>query len=371
MVNFYLPSKEHCDAIVEASDSFIKKEMIWNGFETVQYNYRVPKYSDFHEFKAWELRGLTFVYDGKGNWTRHLMLHKFFNVYETPENQYHILKNKGIQRVQEKLDGSMIRFVRFPDGNWFAKTKFAFESDQASAANKILDNDPELLDFLEYCESNDCSPIFEYVSPDNKVVIQYYDDKLELLQIRDNKTGEYKRFRSQCNYYSEAYQFAALQDYRTFNDYLKKADDDEVEEFEGWVITFDDGHMAKLKTNWYVLNHRLIEDFSRIDYIIENTVNETIDDILAKIKDDEFQAHVEYKRDKFLTWFNNKVSNISFLTSQYTGDRKAFAIQFREREDFSVIMNALDNGAQSAVKRYVLKRIRTLSGANLLYEEMK
>ena len=60
-----------------------------------------------------------------------------------------------------------------------AKTKVGFDNDQAIHANNILNSDEELKSFVKYTLDNRIAAIFELTSPANRIVVKYYDSKLE------------------------------------------------------------------------------------------------------------------------------------------------------------------------------------------------
>jgi len=81
-MEFYLPSKEECDKICEQTDAFYKTERVIEGQEVVMYDYRLASISDFRDYKAFELRGITFV-KNNNSWERNILMNKFFNVEQT------------------------------------------------------------------------------------------------------------------------------------------------------------------------------------------------------------------------------------------------------------------------------------------------
>ena len=266
----------------------------------------------------------------------------------------------------------MIRFILFPDGKWIAKAKMSFVSDLAIRAQKIFDENIELHDFLDHCIWKDVSPIFELTSPENKIVLQYHHEELSVLQIRDNETGEYLPATHEINQYSSMYHMTQDQIYPSINDYLKEAESDETEEFEGWVLTFDDGHIVKLKTKWYIGQHRALEDFSRIDYIISCIMNDTLDDMIARLDDTDFKASVYGKLSVFRKWYFRKLKYIEKVNKGFAiaGDRKTFVLEHKGSPDFHIIMKSLKYGPKDALDQYINKQITTLSGALNFYDRI-
>jgi len=76
-----LPTREEALQITENSEAFYVTERIIEGQKVEMYDYRLASLSDFVDNDAFELRGLTFVYDEDSNeWDRNILLNKFFNI---------------------------------------------------------------------------------------------------------------------------------------------------------------------------------------------------------------------------------------------------------------------------------------------------
>lgn len=191
--------KAEADIIVSNNNAFIKKEENINGCNVVQYNYFVANEKDFIEplksdpkLDGFELRGLTFIQNpDSGEWVRFLQLHKFFNLNQVALTQENLFKNLVVTSIREKADGSLINFVKFPNGKIVAKSKFGFESEQAIEANNIYLNTIELQNFVKHCFDNNLQPLFEYISPYNRIVVRYNSESLRLIQVRNSQTGKY------------------------------------------------------------------------------------------------------------------------------------------------------------------------------------
>lgn len=189
-MNFYLPTREECQEIVKNNETFYCTSRNVDGFDVELYDYRLASYTDYLDNNAWELRGLCFV-NNNGVWERNILMNKFFNLNETKDWMLEDVQNKRVTRVQDKLDGSVISFVKLPSGKIVAKSKMSFDSDQAKMAQDIFDNSYELQGMVETIMNDNKTAIFELISPFNQIVLPYNETELRLLQIRDNKTGEY------------------------------------------------------------------------------------------------------------------------------------------------------------------------------------
>jgi RNA ligase len=252
-------TREQCKAITEKSDAFYVTERVVEGQKVEMYDYRLASISDFVDNNAFELRGLTFIYDSENDcWQENKLLQKFFNVGQTCGWMYDDVKNKKILRIQNKDDGSIISFCRFKNGNIRAKSKMSFESDQANMAQDIFMNNFNIRKFVTDMLNTNHVPVFELVGYQNQIVLNYKQDKeLILLQIRD-KDGNYLSKEKMRNL-ADVYKINVADDFENMSlDELLKLKEVSQDDIEGLVITFDDGQMAKIKINKYLQLHGLI-----------------------------------------------------------------------------------------------------------------
>lgn len=135
-----------------------------------------------------ECRGLIFDLEGR---IMSRPFHKFFNVNEKEETQAHMLDLSRPHIVMDKLDGSMIRPVRM-HGLIRLATKMGV-TDTAIEAERLIDE--EQYTWLEDMMANGLTPIFEYVAPTNKIVVEYAEAKLILTAVRETVSGEYRSLR--------------------------------------------------------------------------------------------------------------------------------------------------------------------------------
>ena len=110
------------------------------------------------------------------------------------------IKHKKIIRVQEKLDGSVINFVKFPDGSFIAKSKMSFDSEHAKMAQDIFNSNPKIEGLVKRLNAEGLVGIFELCSPFLQIVLPYNETELKLIQVRNNETGVYLN-NNEMNYY--------------------------------------------------------------------------------------------------------------------------------------------------------------------------
>lgn len=270
---FSIPSLSRCNELVESSDCFYKKTEIVNGVPITSFTYRLASYSDFNQPYARNMRGITFRED-----TGKLVaapFWKFFNYGENPFTEESAVNTWRPTMVGDKLDGSLVYFYEL-DGTLQAKTKFHCFSGQAASALKYAQEHTwmhdTLLDFVE----NGYTPMFEYVAPDNQIVLQYPQEDLVYLGIRNLVSGEllesvpreFKNFTQ-----PERYTMAVpdILDYCKHTDQLK----------EGFVVHFENGELVKFKTRKYLdIFHTLNSIQSSDKYVASLVLHDQLDDLL-------------------------------------------------------------------------------------------
>jgi len=370
---FNIPTYDEANAIIERNDAFYKSCYVIDGIEVEVFNYRLAQGSDFVNEKAEELRGLTFVKQDDGSWKRYLMLHKFFNVNQTEGYMLEDLKDRKVVHTQHKFDGSMIRFIMLPNGKVVAKTKMDFDNEQAIAANRILQENETLYTFVRDSLNSGKAAIFEYVAPTNRIVIPYKDEKLVLLQVRDEETGEY---------FDPLYAIDPGVDVAKHIVNVEKIEThlavaEFKEDVEGWVLTLDNGMMCKVKTQWYCDRHRLLTvDAYHEDSIIEHILNETFDDLIATLDhDDPVRENMNKVLEKIRSWIKVATVDVEVELDMFHGDfnssRKDYAIESNKDPLFSVVMKVIDgNDIYDELVSYIRRNTNRLETAREFLKEI-
>lgn len=361
----FLPDRYYCNKLTkDFPEVFFKKETVIEGYNVEIYNYMFASYKDFKENSAQELRGITFVLDGE-QWVRHLALNKFHNVNENEDWNFEILKDKKITNVQDKRDGSLITFVKFPNGVIRAKSKMSFDSDQAKMAQEIFDKDANLRSYVKTAMSLGDSPIFELTSPHNQIVLNYSNTELTLLQVR-RSSGVYFSRRSLMTI-SLAYNISLTEQLELHSlEYLMKYREI-AKNIEGWVVTFEDGMLAKIKTEDYLSKHSIFTEL-REDVIINLTLDEKIDDVLSELNGEkkkfvEKVVELTLKNTASLL-ADYKILRKSFF-NDFNSDRKSFALENVGNPLFGLVMRNIskNNSNEEVVKNYIKQKCNSLSSA--------
>jgi T4 RnlA family RNA ligase len=350
--NYSLPSYEEAVELCSYEESpFYETKIEVDGFPVSIFNYRLAQYSDFNEpieskpnLKAFEMRGLTFVFDKDGSlYKRYVLLEKFFNLNQVPDSMYSVVKNYKIRYVNNKEDGSIASFVKLPNGKVVGKSKMGFDNDQANGINKIYKTNPDVKSFVDWALNNDIVPIFEYVAPHNRIVLRYSEEELILLRLRDLNTGKHIDIKDHLDKIGSI-KIAPFEDDDTLDGLIEKSKTEA--EREGWIVQFDNDHMVKIKTDWYCQRHGLLtNDIYREHIIIGYILDDKIDDILGQIPEDEKEAHLRIQKIISIVkrTLNKKVVEIESAYNDFVksgSDKKDYALNHRiGNENFPFVMN--------------------------------
>jgi len=308
-----------------------------------------------------ELRGI--IFDTNGN-IMSRPFHKFFNVNERLETMSYYIDMTQPHVIMEKMDGSMVRPVRM-NGRLRLATKMGV-TEIAEEAEKLLTE--EQRDWLGQVMLSGVTPIFEYIAPTNKIVIDYSEPKLVLLAMRNNISGNY------CMPHLSPFDIVPM--YGSvdvgLDEYITRAR--EMQGREGDIIRFANGQMLKIKNDWYVRIHRTKDLIRTERNIADIIVNEQLDDVLPLLDATDLTIVREYEQ-RFDAALENVLGRLEGLVTLarvlHGGVKKDVAINFIpnliNKEDSSFIFSALDG---KELRPLVIKKIKDSVGNGPKYEAM-
>jgi RNA ligase len=174
----------------------------------------------------------------------------------------------------------MIRPIPTPEG--FRLGTKAGITDVAMNAEVFVADKPHYARFIHKCLLMNVTPLFEWCSRKNRVVIDYPEDNLILTGMRYNDTGFYLDYEVMKNYGTswsipvvQAVDGLAVQNIELFVKQVREWEDD-----EGVVVRFDNGHMCKVKSADYVLRHRSKEAINQEKNVIDCILGDAVDDLV-------------------------------------------------------------------------------------------
>jgi len=233
-----------------------------------------------------ECRGIKFNRDGS---ILARPFHKFFNVGE--KEHHHDIDWAREHIIMHKLDGSMVHGACI-DGQPYLMTR-AGHTDVAQAAEKHMSDGVHSIVILSELLPQ-FTPIFEYTSPDNRIVIKYERPEITLLAVRDNLTGHYWPY-EQLERLAEWHGVPlapTLMDEKVTDPVEFLSHVKQLEELEGYVIAFDNGHRLKTKAEDYLLKHRTKSYFEQEKDVLRIVLEGKTDDLMAII-DEEGQEKLK------------------------------------------------------------------------------
>lgn len=270
-----------------------------------------------------ECRGLIFSPDGELLSRRY---HKFFNMNEREETQGNIVTNRTADQeyvVLDKLDGSMITPILLEDKFIRWGTKMGF-SDVAQRAEIFAASRANYTRFAKDMHSMRITPLFEYVAPTNRIVIPYAEENLILTGLRDMIHGNYYAYRTMqdlANIYDIPIVDYFQGDWRNVH---------AMEHLEGAILRFEDGHMVKIKADWYVGIHKALDSLRFEKDVLAYILDGTIDDIKANVAEDIRRKIDQYAEGVMLvTARETEKIFSSVMDIRKKGiDRKTFAVKY-------------------------------------------
>ena len=253
-----------------------------------------------------ECRGL--IFDSASGELLSRPYHKFFNVGERPELAMDEVDMSANHVILEKLDGSMIRpiLVANSTSTEFRLGTKAGITDVAMNAEVWVAKNPSYVEFIRMALIHNLTPIFEWCSRKNRIVVDYPEDRLVLTAVRHNEKGFYLPHRALSNFALD-YQLDLVKvinsdsgDIQTLVDTIRAWESD-----EGVVVRFDaprphggrhQGHMMKIKADAYVVLHRSKDAISNEKNIIAVVINDQIDDLLPILTESDAKRLREFQR---------------------------------------------------------------------------
>lgn len=228
---------------------------------------------------------------------------KFFN-YKELENRDNLSK-ETIQLsewpdedylVTEKLDGSLAVVFQYDNELMYASSG-NLEGKYPRVFKKWIEANLTPLSMKALKEiTKEYTLMFEYLSPDNQIVVEYPEEKMVLHGIIHTKSGkevyEYDKIRSVAEALGvevvKRYMITLeeMLDFQASNSTTRNS---RTVETEGFVILFENGQRLKIKTQEYMDLHFVATIFmdnintkSKVEYITGLILDNEVDDILAE-----------------------------------------------------------------------------------------
>jgi RNA ligase len=302
-----------------------------------------------------QLRGVTF--DSNGD-ILSLPFHKFYNVNEREETSFELLKDLDAT-IYEKLDGTMIHFF-IHKGELKASSRTSSFTYHAQLALKFVDRNPDLKNNIIKTVQSGYTPMFEYCSPGNQILVHYPKARLVYLTSRNRTTGDY--------IHEDCYEDVPLKYNFKFSEILNHT---HYQDFEGYVCYLGN-KIVKVKNNWYFENKFKEENLFRIynksvfnlfKIVIQDN---SFDDLIAK-SPKEYKQILRMLKEEYSNDFLVESTRIKNL---YQKVKRKFDRQNKETrydmvkliketcpEDFSLIIQCHNQPEEKAIKEMIDKKL--------------
>lgn len=319
-----------------------------------------------------ECRGIKF--DKQGNLLAR-PLHKFFNLGEKEETRMENIDFSEPHVIMDKLDGSMIHTI-YHDNRIRFCTKMGMTEIAEDALAWVEDNYGVTFDiWARMLFGMGLTPIFEWCSPANRVVIDYGDTpKFTLLALRVNLTGEYLPLDSGPARLCSV-PIVETRNVSSTEDFLVAVS--AMRDIEGFIVAFEDGTRFKIKTDEYVQLHRVVDETSVPRIVAALVLNGGLDDTIAKVppkRAEAIRGYATVLHDAIHTIAVDLDNWVGEAVLLYGDDRKSIATKFvAENVDpkmKSLFFRALDKNKEGVFGfEVVTDYLKTKTGRNVHWEE--
>lgn len=253
---------------------------------------------------------------------------------------------------QEKRDGSLLRI-------WYYKDKWRISTSGTIDANKAIIDIPsckyksfgdmfrdifttydEDLDVLDYTYTYS----FEMTSPDNKIVVDYENNELTLIGIRDNQLNK-----ELDPYMANPFTNIKCANRFKFSNLANALENiNNKHNFEGLVLCDNHFKRVKIKTDEYLALAKIADETSSDRGILRLILENKVDDVQTKL------PQVRKRIEKIQSFIRDEIENIFTLYQQidFTKDRKDIAFQLRGNPYSAFVFRRLNNPDYDFVEDY-------------------
>jgi RNA ligase len=334
-----------------------------NWYKVINYTVALEetfKGSDYESEILKECRGL--IFDSETGSIISRPYHKFFNVGERKDTQLSQIDLNLSHIILEKLDGSMIRPIPTKEG-FRLGTKSGI-TDVSMNAEIFISDKSEYSDLILSMLDAGMTPIFEWCSRKNRIVIDYPQDQLILTAIRNTTIGNYLPYWNLIEisqYYNVPLVRSISSEFNNIQDIVnqvRKWDDG-----EGVIVRFLNGHMVKIKAEEYVLRHKSKNCIDQEKNVIEIIINDSVDDLIPLLSSEDSNKIRKFEK---LFWksvddISSEMLNIYNAGNIMYPDKKDFAVEFVQKKILPIhapIMYEIKSGKEP--KSVIVGMIRKL-----------
>lgn len=331
-MNYEFPNIKNIDQITSAirgRDEFIINER--DEFTVILYRINFidtfPPVTTIDHAIRRELRGIKF---GSNGLTIARPYHKFFNINERPETIEEDIDWNQKFDILEKLDGSMVHpMLVKKDLIWCTK---AGPTDVSAPAQIYAEQaKSNYIDFSLSLINEGWTPLFEWCSNKNRIVLPYPEDHLILTGVRRIIEGQYMSM-DQMHDAIKPFDIPMVKcwpgTFEGINAFNKEVED--LKDEEGYVFRFNDGHMVKRKNIWYLQLHKIKELFQWEKDIWRLIISGNVDDAKS-FMDEADKKRINAFADDLLEIIDFKAETLKWVViaakDNLNESKKRFAVE--------------------------------------------
>lgn len=353
------------------SDTFFFSDQVLDGITYRIFNYRLSSYSEFLKPNALWCRGTMFRMDELPVLVCR-PIQKFFNLNENPMTMGLDLSPENIDFIDIKADGSLIStFIH--NGELRVKSKGSLNSIQVQAAMDFLNKNPSFAQELYYLTELGFTIDLEYCSPFNRIVLLYDGEYLTPLHGIKLDNGQFADIHS---FLGEPPQPNCYDSFPNIRKFLVKRMNNVTKDLpsliancpgetdiEGYIVRLKSGEMFKVKTEWYLTQHRCIDTINSDKRLYEAILAEASDDIKSLFSTNTpVLNRIEAMEIYVANIYNLNVKVLEqHLTNNKHLDRKQFAILSQNTMNnlFSCAMEVYigRTTAPASIKNHMIKYV--------------
>jgi RNA ligase len=291
-------------------------------------------------------------------------LHKFFNLNEKEETQSNMVDVKEDHVILEKLDGSFI-------APYVANNKLIYgtkmgETHITAQVLDFIEDKQKYNEFSLHLIDAGYTPIFEFTSPINRIVIPYSQTNLTLLAVRHMVSGRYYSYdemKEQARKYDIPVVKMLAGSIENMQEFVEHTNN--LVNEEGYVIRFASGYMLKLKSSDYVRKHKTKDSIALEKNILEIIFSEKLDDVIADLPEEDaakVKKYAEVVSHSALTLCSRLKDIVSEAKTSLDNEKKRFAIEVvPNHRQFSSLLFSIWDGkdAMDSIKKHVLSNCGT------------
>lgn len=236
------------------------------------------------------------LYDKEGNPVS-LSFRKFFNWDERPDIYPAPNKLDGA-KLMEKLDGSTLIFSRYK-GNTVIRTRGTSDARKQENGHEIdylIEKYSKFYQFLEAHDTTNVSYVFEWLSPTNRIVLNYGDEP-DMVLIAVIFHNDYSMMTQEgVDTVATQLQLRRPKLYSYDSVEEMKQSVEALRDKEGLCVYYDnDQHIRKVKAAQYLYLHRAKSEISSVETVIDVY----IDLFMTKQDAVTYTEFFEYLTNKF------------------------------------------------------------------------